>query len=189
MELICKMSPKIRLICKWVPNLPQIIRKWTSFANESQFICKWVLICKWGVSSTWVMNSFANEYNIDSFANESWLICKQGFICKWVLNHLQMNHLSGLQTSLSRQHFFCSTSCHNDLLPKIISRHIKKTHTLHITSHIHQTPSPWWCCLLLQQHGCGKSSSPTPGSLFISSRTRAIFMGLFNLADRLRKKY
>ncbi len=32
-------------------------------------------------------------------------------------------------------------------------------------STIQQTPSPWWCRLLLQRHGCGESFTPTPGSL------------------------
>ncbi len=141
MELICKMSPKIRLICKWVPNLPQIIRKWTSFANESQFICKWVLICKWGVSSTWVMNSFANEM---------WLICKwvqYWFICKWVLTHLQtwfhlQMSLKSFANELSLRFanepfpstFFLLYFLPQHLLPKIVSRHNKNTHT-HRTSH------------------------------------------------------
>ena len=109
-------STKTRLICKWVPNLPQIICKWTSFANESQFMYKWVLVCKWGVSSfaneyNWVMNSFANVVThlhiIDSFANESWLVCKQRFICIWVLTHLQMvlTHLQMSHLSFANEPF------------------------------------------------------------------------------------
>jgi hypothetical protein len=102
-----QMSTKNRLICKWIPNLSQIICKWTSFANESQFICIWVLVCKWGVSSfaneyNWVMNSFANEIrltckwilihlqmSLNSFANKDSFAYKFWLICKRVISHLQ----------------------------------------------------------------------------------------------------
>jgi hypothetical protein len=39
-----------------------------------------------------------------------------------------------------------------------------------------------------QRHGCGESASPTPRSLFGRGRARAMCEGLFNSADRPRKK-
>jgi hypothetical protein len=39
-----------------------------------------------------------------------------------------------------------------------------------------------------QRHGGEESASPTPGSLFGRGWARAMCEGLFNLADRLRKK-
>jgi hypothetical protein len=53
---------------------------------------------------------------------------------------------------------------------------------------IQQTQSPWWCHLLLQWHGCGKSTSPTPRSFFRRGRAREIFKGLFDNAYRSFKK-
>ena len=52
---------------------------------------------------------------------------------------------------------------------------------------IQQASSPWWCYLPQQQHGCGKSACPTPGSLFGGGRARAMCRVLFNLADQPRK--
>jgi len=87
------------------------------------------------------LESFANK---DSFPNESSLIYKQAFPANFVLLYFPP------QWSPSENYF----------PPQ------KKTHTMHITSHIHQTPSPKWCCLLLQRHGCGEPAIPTPGILF-----------------------
>ena len=136
------------------------------------------------------------KYNwvMKSFANETRLICtwvRYWFICKWVLTSLQtrIHLLIGVLTHMQQTshisfanepfppHFFCSTSCHNDLLPKNISHHIKKTHTTHTTSHMHQKSSTRWCCSLLQWHGCGKPVIPTPGSLFGRGRVRAVIKG------------
>jgi hypothetical protein len=50
-----------------------------------------------------------------------------------------MNYLSGLQTSLSRQHFFCSTSCHNISFRKLFPV-TTKTHT-HTAHHIPHPPN------------------------------------------------
>jgi hypothetical protein len=79
------MSTKIRLICKWVPNLPQIICKWSSYANESQLICKRVL----------------THLQMRSEFNCKWVQLSHELICKWDVTHLHMSTvLIHLQMSL-----------------------------------------------------------------------------------------
>ncbi len=53
---------------------------------------------------------------------------------------------------------------------------------------IQQSISPWWCRSPLQQHGCGKSVSPTPRSLFGRGWARVVFKGFAQFNDAAEKK-
>ena len=55
------------------------------------------------------------------------------------------------------------------------------------SSTIQQTPSPWWCRLLLQRHSCGESVTPTPGSLFGRGRVRVIWQGFIYMCQLAKK--